>query len=211
MRTDRLLPRPGYTRQRGTILIIALIVLVAMTLAGIATMRSVDTATIMAGNIGLRQAGSNAADQGIQAGAAWIAANLNVPGSLDNDNHDTSTASAGFYSSVTPNEPDWRDKANWSEAARLNGGTPDAGGNVVYFLIHRVCSIKNCQAAGTCGTANSCASTIADATLTQSGADQTRPTDSHTTLPAIHYRITARAEGPRNSVSVVQSMVRAVY
>src|ERR1700675_4463262 len=64
------------TRQRGTILIIALIVLVAMTLAGIATMRSVDTATIMAGNIGLRQASVNAADQGIQPGVNWLTANL---------------------------------------------------------------------------------------------------------------------------------------
>ena len=62
------------TRQRGTILIIALIVLVAMTLAGIATMRSVDTATITAGNIGLRQASVNAADQGLQAGVAWLTA-----------------------------------------------------------------------------------------------------------------------------------------
>src|SRR5881409_243746 len=63
-------------RQVGTILIIALIVLVAMTLAGIATMRSVDTATITAGNIGLRQASVNAADQGIQAGVNWLTANL---------------------------------------------------------------------------------------------------------------------------------------
>ena len=38
---------PLRARQGGTILIIALIVLVAMTLAGIATMRSVDTATTL--------------------------------------------------------------------------------------------------------------------------------------------------------------------
>ena len=44
----------GPRKQRGTMLIIALIVLVAMTLAGIATMRSVDTATVMAGNIAFR-------------------------------------------------------------------------------------------------------------------------------------------------------------
>jgi type IV pilus assembly protein PilX len=212
MRSHRLGLRQAPARERGTILIIALIVLVAMTLAGIATMRSVDTATIMAGNIGLRQAGSNAADQGIQAGTAWIAANLNVPGGLDNDLHSTSSTSLGYYSSVSDNEPDWRDKANWGEAAKLNGGTPDAGGNVVYFLIHRLCKVQNCETTGTCaGITNACRSTISDATLSLSGADQTRPTDYHSSTPATHYRITARAEGPRNSVSIVQSLVKPVY
>src|SRR5258708_2426886 len=118
-------------RQRGTILIIALIVLVAMTLAGIATMRSVDTATITAGNIGLRQASVNAADQGIQARVTWG------------------------------------------------------------------------------GKANTCASTLSTAAVSGQGNDQTRPTDSHTTAPATHYRVTAKAVGPRNSISIVQTMVRA--
>src|SRR2546422_7382732 len=59
-------------RQGGTILIIALIVLVAMTLAGIATMRSVDTATITARNIRLRPASGNAADPGIQPARALL-------------------------------------------------------------------------------------------------------------------------------------------
>jgi Tfp pilus assembly protein PilX len=50
MNTFRSAPRLP-ARQRGVMLIIALIVLVAMTMAGIAMMRSVDTATIVAGNI----------------------------------------------------------------------------------------------------------------------------------------------------------------
>ena len=196
------------TRQRGTILIIALIVLVDMTLAGIATMRSVDTATIMAGNIGLRQASVNAADQGIQAGVNWLTANLGP--TLVNDNHQPGLASIGYFSSVAANDPDWNDPLTWSEAGQLNNGNPDAGGNVVFFLIHRVCAIPNCDTNATCGgKSNTCASTISTAALTQSGNDQTRPTDAHSTAPAINYRVTAKAVGPRNSVSIVQSMVRA--
>src|SRR5258708_20807354 len=80
---------PLRARQGGTILIIALIVLVAMTLAGIATIRSVDTPTITAGTTGLRQASVNAADQGIQAGVAWLTANLRP--TLVNDNHQSGT------------------------------------------------------------------------------------------------------------------------
>jgi len=199
---------PLRARQRGTILIIALIVLVAMTLAGIATMRSVDTATILAGNIGLRQASANAADQGIQAGTDWVFKNLT---NLTKDNHQTGTTSKGYYSSVAVNEPDWYDSANWTEAGRLNNGNPDAGGNVVSFLIHRMCSVPNCDTAGTCGgKANTCASTLSTGALTLEGSDLTRPTDSHATAPSIHYRVTARAVGPRNSISIVQTMVRAL-
>jgi len=80
----RRLPTPR--SQRGTMLIIALIVLVAMTLAGIATMRSVDTATVMAGNIAFRQSALNAADQGVQAAFALLqptsSSGLNMDGAL---------------------------------------------------------------------------------------------------------------------------------
>jgi type IV pilus assembly protein PilX len=200
--------QPPRRDQRGTVLIIALIVLVAMTLAGIATMRSVDTATILAGNIGLRQATTNAADQGIQAGAAWIGGLIaaNNSAALDNDDFNN-----GYHSSVAVSEPDWSDAGNWNGALTLNNGNPDAGGNVVTILIHRLCSVANCGSSATCaGGTNTCASTLASASLSLSGFDQTRPTDTHTTAPAIHYRITAKAVGPRNSVSIVQTLVKAL-
>ncbi|HEY6239423.1 MAG TPA: hypothetical protein VIW78_01150 [Burkholderiales bacterium] len=181
-------------------LIIALIVLVAMTLAGIATMRSVDTATILAGNIGLRQASVNAADQGIQAGVNWLNANLDP--TILNPNT-PANAAAGYYANVAASDYDWYDQNNWVGAAKLNAGALDAGGNVVYYIVHRMCA-----AAGDPNT-TSCASTLSTAALTLQGYDQTRPTDSHTTQPAIHYRVTAKAVGPRNSISIVQTMVRA--
>ena len=215
MKSSRSFSQRRRARQGGTILIIALIVLVAMTLAGIATMRSVDTATITAGNIGLRQASVNAADQGIQAGVAWLTAilNANLASTLINDNHQPGTASKGYFSSVPPaNDPDWYEPLNWSEAGQLNNGNPDAGGNVVFFLIHRLCPVANCDISATCvgnPNPNICASTLSTAALTGQGSDQTRPTDTHTSVPATHYRITAKAVGPRNSISIVQSLVKA--
>ena len=95
---QRRLPAPR--SQRGTMLIIALIVLVAMTLAGIATMRSVDTATVMAGNIAFRQSALNAADQGVQAAFALLqpltSSTLNKDGAV-----------AGYISNAPAIEPDW--------------------------------------------------------------------------------------------------------
>ena len=66
-------------RQKGVMLIIVLIVLVAMTLAGVAMMRSVDTSTVVAGNIAFKQSGVGAADQGLQAAYTWLIANTGAP------------------------------------------------------------------------------------------------------------------------------------
>jgi len=55
-------------KQRGVVLLIALIILVAMTLAGIGMMRSVDTGNLIAGNLAFRQATMNASDAGTSAG-----------------------------------------------------------------------------------------------------------------------------------------------
>ena len=77
-------PRGGArrARQAGVVLMMALIVLVAMTLAGIALVRSVDTSNIIAGNLAFKQAATNSGDTGVEAAAAWLAANS---AALNND------------------------------------------------------------------------------------------------------------------------------
>lgn len=54
-------------RQRGVVLLITLIVLVAMMLAGIGMMRSIDTTTMIAGNVAFREATLHAGDSGMNA------------------------------------------------------------------------------------------------------------------------------------------------
>jgi len=192
----------GPRRQRGMMLIIALIVLVAMTLVGIATMRSVDTASLVAGNIAFKQSTNGGADQGLQAAYTWLT--LNATGNqLNNDN-----TTVGYLSSVPLIEPDWSQSSNWSNGKVLNNGNPDAAGNVVTYIIHRMCPVPNCAPNNTCGgNTNSCGSTPDALTFSGEGSDQSKP-QTYTKPPAIHYRLTARALGPRNSVTVVQTMVR---
>ena len=55
----------GERAQRGAVLFIALIVLVAMTMASVALVRSVDTATLGAGNIALKQSAAQAAERAV--------------------------------------------------------------------------------------------------------------------------------------------------
>jgi Tfp pilus assembly protein PilX len=193
----RRLPTPR--SQRGTMLIIALIVLVAMTLAGIGMMRSVDTATIMAGNIAFRQSALNAADQGIQAAYAQLQGKSSSTLNLDG-------AMAGYFSSAPANEPDWMDENAWAGAAKLNGGAPDAAGNVVWYVIHRLCLLAN---AAPSAAGNRCGSTVTTASLSREGEDNFRLAGGEfTSTPAVHYRITARAVGPRRSIAVVQMLAR---
>ena len=67
--------RPLRRAQSGVVLFIALIILVAMTLAGIALMRSVDTNVLIAGNLAFRQATTLAGDWGIEEARSWLTAN----------------------------------------------------------------------------------------------------------------------------------------
>jgi len=194
-------------RERGATLIIALIILVAMSLAGIATMRSVDTSAILAGNIAFKESATNAADQGVQAGQAWLSSNAGNT-ALYTDNNVPGVSSVGYYSSVTTRDKDWSDPAQWTNAAALNGGLPDNSGNTVYYIVERMCSLQKCAPNATCASqVNVCGSTPDSTQMSGEGLDMSAP-NFFTKPPAIHYRVSARAVGPRNSVTIVQTHVR---
>ena len=69
--------------QRGVILLIALIMLVAMTLAAIGMIRSVDTGSVIAGNMAFKQATLNASDAGTNAAFSALMAVANSNNSYD--------------------------------------------------------------------------------------------------------------------------------
>lgn len=196
----RILRQMSAMRQRGTVLFIALIVLVAMTLAGIAIMRSVDTATLIAGNLAFKQGTIQASDSGIEQGYQWLLANRAV---LANTN-----LGAGYYSSRPGAEPDWNDPLTWTSAASV--GT-DAAGNTTSYLIHRLCNCPDTPYNGTCatGTAQQCALTSASNTPPPPAQGDSFAVGAPGFLedPKVYYRITVRTQGPRNTTSYVQSMV----
>ena len=202
---------PMRRRERGVTLFIALIVLVAMTMAAVAMMRSVDTATVVAGNIGFRQSAVNAADQGVQSAYAWLGANVGGA-AISNDN-----AALGYFSSVAAGEaPDWyTNSATWSNALALpltcpaTGANTDCAGNTVSYVIHRMCPVPNCAPNATCGgITNVCGQTLSSTAVSGEGVDQSAP-NFFTTPPATHYRVTVRSTGPRASIAYVQTMLRS--
>jgi len=178
-----------------------------MTLAGIATMRSVDTATITAGNIGLRQASVNAADQGLQAGVNWLTANLGPI--LANDNHQPERPRRVTFPASPRATPTGTIRSTGTSGAveqrqprrrRQRGVLPHPPHVRHTQLRHQRDLRRQTQ------------HLRVDAFHIGPGPARLGPdppTDSHSTAPAIHYRVTAKAVGPRNSISIVQSLVRA--
>ncbi len=59
-------------RQRGVVLLLALIMLVAMTLAGIVLYRQIGTGLIIARNLSFKRTATVAADRGIEAARTWL-------------------------------------------------------------------------------------------------------------------------------------------
>src|SRR5690606_14640309 len=59
-------------RQKGVVLLIALVILIAMTLAGIALVRSVETGNLVAGNLAFKQSLAYVGDRGNEEAIAWL-------------------------------------------------------------------------------------------------------------------------------------------
>lgn len=196
--------RTDTRRQRGVVLVIALIVMVAMSLAGIALMRSVDTSVVISGNLAFKQAAAQSSDLAQAEAFQWINATNAAGATLQNTNE-----AAGYFSARPAVEPDWTADDAWTNSVVLNGGAPDAAGNVTRYVIHRMCTEPdtpyNGNNSGT-GVANQCALFYA-ATAAAAGGSMSVGAPAFEGNPQLYYRITTRVDGPRNTVSIVQSSV----
>jgi Tfp pilus assembly protein PilX len=193
-------------RQGGVVLFIALIVLVAMSLAGIAMVRSVDTSLGIAGNMAFKQSTVLGADKGIATAYTWLAAN-SVGTTLIN------TDTLNGYYSAAPNDSAtgyWFDDSNWTigtSAVALNGGAPDAAGNVIRYVIHRMCALPGTTYNGVAGgVTNTCSLYFANSTAS-SGGSMSVGAPQFQGIPQLYYRITVRVDGPRNTISIIQASV----
>lgn len=194
-------PFKAPSRQRGVVLLIALIVLVAMFLAGVALVRSVDTTVIVAGNIALKQSAIQGSDAGTQAAIKWLEAN-SAGLTLQN------TAIGNGYVSAYPlAQPRWFEPAVWNDAKVIPGtGTyPDPTMNKISYIIHRLCQQPDAPYA----SPNICSTY--DATVvgitTGEGDSYRQISPSFAKAKQVYYRITTKVEGPRNTTSVIQTTV----
>lgn len=191
--------------QNGVVLFISLIVLVAMSLAGIALLRSVDTTVLVSGNIALKQSGVLGADKGTQAAIAWLEANISGA-TLQSTN-----PSVAYFSSLPLPDADWFADATWVGAQDVNGGVADSAGNKMSYIIHRQCKLSNTAYDGaSSGIANQCAAideSVGGSVLTEGDSFRAGVGNVFARAKKVYYRITTRVKGPRNTVSIIQTTV----
>lgn len=185
--------------QQGVVLFMALIILVAMTMAGIAMVRSVDTGNIISGNLAFKQSSLAAADQGIQKAYEWLNNNKTVLANSDLGN--------GYFSSISGNFTGFSE-TDWNNSKSL--GAADAAGNSVEYVIHRLCTQPDTAYNGTNGSvANECSTSESTSPASNASVGSSAQIGAavYNTSPMVYYRITARAKGPKNATSVVQATV----
>jgi len=201
----RRLPRRGH--ESGVVLILAIVVLVAMSLAALALMRSSMTGNKVAGNLAFQQSATQSADIGVETAISWL--EQNRLGNTLWANVARSGTAPGYL--ATRSDPaagqswsDWWDAldANYKSAANPDGsGNPqeDSARNKTQFVIQRLCrSTGNptdpigCEKAPT-ATCSGCGN---------SGGPKPAPAPVQ-----YYYRVTSRVIGARGTVSFVQVIV----
>jgi len=179
--------------QSGVVLFIALIVMVALSLAGIALIRSTDSGTTVIGNLAFKQSSIAAVDRGIEhaVNALWYGSMDRTADHPDRNYYACVRDAAGTGcvapsargNSVIPDRP----AALASEQALTAAGLStalvpiDAGGNSVHYVVERMCLAA--------GPANAINCNV--------------PAGS----PGAFYRVTVRVEGPRETVTYAQAML----
>jgi Tfp pilus assembly protein PilX len=188
----------GASRERGVVLIIALIVLVAMSLAAVALTRSVDIANIAAGNLTFKKGALSATDRGIANAVSKF-----LPAGTLFNNNDANVAGDNYFAIIQATDD--RGIPNQLLAATPTCDTaPPAGASwyaatreCVRFLIDRQCTQAGPWDSSHCAVAEKPGAGGGTAGATQTGA---------TSVPL--FRVTVRVDGPRNTTSFSQAIFR---
>lgn len=185
-------------RQRGVSLFIALIVLVAMALGGLMLLRSVDTTTLITGNLAFQQAATASAETGLNRAIEELIDMQATDGLDDND------PTRGYFATMSATQnpaanQSWEDYWNEFLAASAYTLPADATGNTVSYVIHRQCANTSSPSAG-----GQC---VASTFLLRRDAEVGCAFGCDFEFRRHHFRITVRVAGPRNTVSMIQSFV----
>ena len=214
-------------KQRGVVLFIALIALVAMTLTGMALLRTIDTTVMAAGNMAFKQSSILEAEVGFAttlSGTGFVAAS-GAGGALGALN--TNSIASGYYSTyniydasstcATPvipmpgtgtppiaTDPQGR-PCGWPIAT--SSPSPIAGtvrlaqnlvtSNTVSYVVQRLC--VNNLTGGSAEDRQAKCSTLPVAISHDENPAPPLP-------PPIYYRATAMVQGPHNTLSYVQTI-----
>lgn len=210
----------GSRGQRGVVLLISLILLIALTLGGIALFRQVGTGVLIASNLTFRNSALVATDRGVEAARnwlvtpgpnlqqgniatgyypAWCNTSLNASNVPDADNNGTSDNCGASPPPSTFDPLTY----NWTNSVLAT--SDDGSGNAIRYVIHRLCTIPGSlnYTDPTTNVSQQCV------TLGSSSAGGTKGALSYgggalTNTIQPYFRVTTQTTGPKNSVAYSQ-------
>jgi type IV pilus assembly protein PilX len=176
--------------QRGYMLVLVLVALVAMMVSGVALVRSMDTNQLVAGNLASRNATVNSADAGVLAAVAYIQSHA-TDGVLNGD-----VAASGYYAEGADQQ--WTTPTFWTNCTSC--AITDTANNQVSWTVSRMCL----KAGSATAAGNYCSSAGGS---TANGGSYSSDAVNFTGSPKYFYRITVQVVDQRNSSTLSQAFV----
>jgi type IV pilus assembly protein PilX len=214
---------PSVHQQRGLSLLVALIALAAMSMAGVALIRSIDTNSLIAGNLAFRQNSTTSADSGVEAARLWL---MNNSSAYLQDDHSDSGYFAtradtggednkgmditGSRTKSTNDNVKWIDARGDEQAGSHKPfceANNDATGNRICYVIHRMCDLPGSIDTADCSTSTT-SNSDGDSEGVEGREKSYQPILKGTGTTMGRYRITVRVSGPRNNNSYVQVFIQ---
>lgn len=198
-----LASHPSRRAQGGVVLFIALIVMVALSIAGIALIRSVDTGLSVTANLGFRQASIPPTTWAVENAIAAMFEKKTIP-DLDKPKLDQN-----YY----PYRVEVKFGGKVEDAVGvpydLQGTTPsnypvtfvkelDPAGNTIRYVIERMCLDEGPATAANCDMSPP----------KKSEATTAMELEKPNVIRVPFYRLTVRVDGPNNTTTFAQAMLR---
>lgn len=212
-------------KQQGVVLAIALIALVAISLAGVALMRTVDTGNVVSGNIAFNEAAIQIADIGAELAYAQINANLyyqhNSDGSLTGLYNDP--LNPGNITGYQLNSTGCESMGNWSQAScpayyyltlqsspqtwysvpstQVSPALPT--GYSLQYAIERMCTATGVATFANCNAVPVYTAGILqpDPLVDSTGTTLIDANNKSVLVGKLFYRVTVKVTGPKNTTA----------
>jgi type IV pilus assembly protein PilX len=198
--------RPTAAKQQGIVVFVALIAVVLMSLAAVGLMRSVHTSTIVVGNLAFRQAAQSMASAAVEKAVY----DMFQPGTIASpDNHDLNK---NYYAFVQPGENAMGVPASLQSVGAYPGtfqSMTDTSGNTARYVIERMCRDPGGALPNPPGLPFVADGRWCEMIPPKQGIGFQGNIERNIGLdPVPYYRMTVRVDGPNNSVSFAQAMLR---
>jgi type IV pilus assembly protein PilX len=195
-------------RERGVVLFVALIVMVALSLAAIALIRSVDTTNAIVGNLAFRLASILPANASIEQAASALFSDADIGNVVHIPDKTNDLAAQNYFAHRLTGEDARGVPALLQKKSTAGGltmqfdandtfGGPAATDTKVTYLIERMCLAAGPATTGNCDLVppkGNPGNTLGDAEANAGSVP--------------FYRVTVRVDGPKSTASFVQAMLK---